>query len=209
MWDIKWVSKQDDKGSLTVEASIALTAFMFFVVTVLSLGQIYHAQGVISHATLQASQSLAIESYYRETMSSSKTLDSVSKIVKFLSALGWDSVSVVDDEYASLGAEGTDFYKFVREAFIYSIADSEDAADVYLESVGIVNGLDGLDFSYSAVKSSDIIINVQYKVELPFAFFGEREISLSKSAKTKAFKKISDDNGYTETEESDGTEGRF
>ena len=62
-------------------------------------------------------------------------------------------------------------------------------------------GLDGIDFSYSSVNGSDIIINAQYEVKLPFSFFGEQTISLSKSAKTKAFKKIADNNGYEEPAE--------
>ena len=76
-----------------------------------------------------------------------------------------------------------------------------DNADKILEDAGIVDGLDGIDFGYSAVLDGNIIINVQYEVKLPFSFFGTDTVKLSKSAKTKAFKKISDNNGYAEPEE--------
>lgn len=191
------------KGSLTIEASIALTAFMFIVVTILSFSTVYKAQSIVSHATLQTSQSLAVESYYRETISKSGSADLLSKLIKFAGFLGLDGGSEIDDGYASLGDEGTDFYKIVKNTFAYSVAEDITSADQLLKNVGIENGLDGIDFTYSSVSSGDIIINAQYEVKLPFSFFGERTVTLSKSAKTKAFKKIADDNGYQEPEDND------
>lgn len=188
------------KGSLTIEASIALTAFMFIVVTILSFSTVYRAQSIVSHATLQTSQALAVESYYRETISKSGSADLLSKLIKFAGYLGLDGGSGIDDGYASLGDTSTDFYKIVKETFAYSIAEDITSADQVLKKTGIEKGLDGIDFSYSSVSGGDIIINAQYEVKLPFSFFGERTIILSKSAKTKAFKKIADDNGYQEPE---------
>lgn len=188
------------KGSLTIEASIALTAFMFIVLTILSFAMVYRAQSIVSHATLQTSQSLAIESYYRETISKSGTADTVSKLIKFAGFIGLEVDNSIDDGYASLGDSGTDFYKIARNTFAYSISDDMSTANQILKDAGITNGLDGIDFSYSAVKDNDIIINVQYEVKLPFSFFGERTINLSKSAKTKSFQKIADNNGYEEQE---------
>lgn len=191
------------QGSLTIEASIALTVFVFIVVTVLSFMTVYRAQNLVSHATLQTSQSLAIESYFRETVSQSSSAQSLSLLIKFAEILGIYNFSGIDDGYASLGAEGTDFYKIVKKEFAYSIADDNDSADRILKAAGIKNGLRGIDFSYSSVTGGDIIVNVQYEVKLPFSFFGDRTVPLSKSAKTKAFKKIKDNNGYQEPQESE------
>lgn len=200
MLDIKEESMKSKKGSLTIEASIALTAFMFIVLTILSFAMVYRAQSIVSHATLQTCQSLAIESYYRETISKSGTADTVSKLIKFAGFIGLEVDNSIDDGYASLGDSGTDFYKIARNTFAYSISDDTSTANQILKDAGITNGLDGIDFSYSAVKDNDIIINVQYEVKLPFSFFGERTINLSKSAKTKSFQKIADNNGYEEQE---------
>lgn len=191
---------ESKKGSLTIEASIGLTAFMFIVVTILSFATVYRAQSIVSHATLQTSQSLAVESYYRETISKADSADLASKLVKFASFIGFDSAGL-DDGFASIGDEGTDYYGIIRKTFAYAIAGNVDKADKILEDAGIPEGLDGIDFSYSSVNESDIIINAQYKVKLPFSFFGEQTISLSKSAKTKAFQKIADNNGYEESAE--------
>ena len=190
---------ESKKGSLTIEASIGLTAFMFIVVTILSFATVYRAQSMVSHATLQTSQSLAVESYYRETISKSGSSELASNLVKFASFLGYD-VDRWDDGYASFGDKGTDFYRFVRERFACSIAGDIEAADKILKDAGIPEGLDGIDFSYSSVNNSEVIINARYEVKLPFSFFGEQTISLSKSAKTKAFNKIADNNGYVESQ---------
>lgn len=188
------------KGSLTIEASIALVAFIFVVITILSFATVYRAESIVSHATLQTSQSMAIESYYRETISGNDTAKTWSTLVKFASFLGFDAAHA-DDAYASLGDKGTDMYKIVKDTFAYAIADDVNEADRILEDAGIPDGLDGIDFSYSSITGSNIIINARYEVELPFSFFGEQTVTLSKSAKTKSFKSISDDNGYQETEE--------
>ena len=177
---------ESQKGSLTIEASVALTAFMFIVVLVLSFATVYRAQSVVSHATLQTSQSLAVESYYRDKISNTGSGETLSMLVKFSTFLGFDAAGF-DDAYAPLGDKGTNLQKIVRENFAYAIADEIDKADEILEGLGIPDGLDGVDFSLSAASGGDIIVNVQYKVKLPFSFFGERVISLSKSAKTKAF----------------------
>lgn len=193
---------ESKKGSLTIEASIALTAFIFLVVTILSFATVYRAQGIISHATLQTSQSLAIESYYRETISKVDTAQSASMLIKFANILGMD-ISGADDWYQSLGDEGTDFYRILKETFVYAIASDEESADKVLEAAGVVDGMDGIDFSYSAISGGDIIVNARYEVKLPFSFFGEQTISLSKSAKTKAFSKVKGDTGYVEPDDDD------
>lgn len=179
------------KGSLTIEASISLTAFIFIVVMVISFIIVYKAQGIVSHATLQASQSLAIESYYRETMSDTDIV----KMISFVEAIGL--INEQSHGYDSLGE--SNLYAAVKEAFVYAIAENEKAADKALKNAGIENGLSGIDFTYSSVSNSNIIVNARYKVNLPFSFFGKKTVTLSKSAKTKSFKTIDDDNGYKET----------
>lgn len=176
------------KGSLTIEASIALTAFMFLVVTILSFSRIYRAQNLIAHATLQTSQSLAIESYYRETVSGGDTAESISKLIKFAGFFGWDTPGSWDDGYASLGDSGTNYHGIVEETFVYAIAENRNQTDKILKNLGIKDGMAGLDFSKSKVSDKDIIIYVEYKVTLPFSFFGEHTLTLSKTAKTRAFK---------------------
>ena len=185
------------QGSVTIEASIALTMFIFIVMSILGFAAVFRAQSIVSHATLQTGQSLAIESYYRETISSgSDSAKTFSMLLKFAGLLGMKDLDGADDWYQSLGDKGTDFYSIVKSEFANSIAEDAKSADQILKDAGIKDGLDGIDFTYSSVGNGEIIINVQYNVKLPFSFFGERTIPFSKTSKTKAFKKINDDNGY-------------
>ncbi len=182
------------KGSLTVEASIGLTAFIFLILVILGLHRAYEAQSIVSHATLQTSQALAVESYFRETMASTDIAGNTSKFISFLSELGLD-VSGADDWYDSLGASGTELEAVIKETFAYAVAKDVQTANNVLKSVGIEDGIDGLDFSNSSVTGSEIIINVRYTLDLPFSVWGDHKLYFYKSAKTKSFKKIDDDNG--------------
>ena len=73
---------RNEKGSLTVEASIALVVFIFFIMFFLGFNSVYRAQGMVSHAVLQTSQSLAISSFLRETVSSEKTVSNAQNLLK-------------------------------------------------------------------------------------------------------------------------------
>lgn len=201
------------KGSLTIEASIALTMFIFIITIILGFSIVFRAQSLISHATSQASQSLAIESYYRETISSSDSAKSLSFLLeRFSQLLGNENISSADDWYSSLGNSkfgtqnnpiyyynNTKFYDILKQKFLYAISDDTTEANQILIDAGIEKGIDGIDFSYSSVKDSVITVNVKYEVKLPFQFFGKKSIPFSKSSKTKSFKKIDGQNGYIKT----------
>jgi len=192
-----------ESGVLTIEASIALTLFAFMMLFVFNFGNVYRAQNIISHGTLETSKSLAIESYYRESI----TNTSIGAMLYFASQLGFGDGGTAS--YLSLGDSGTDFIGTVRQNFAYSIADSVEDADSLLKSVGIEKGLDGIDFSMSQVSDSNIIVSAQYTVKLQFNFFGAKEIPMSKVAMTKAFKKIEGHNGYGSASGSGGGGGAF
>jgi hypothetical protein len=171
-----------ESGMLTIEASIALTAFMFLVLFILNFGNVYRAQSLVSHATNQTSQALAIESYFRETFFDSRLGNSL-----FVAdVLGFDQ-SGISDLYISLENPRADLKNIIKTHFAYSIADSVESADKLLRDKGVVNGLAGVDFSMSKVKDSNIIVSAKYKVKLQFSFFGYKEIPFSKAVKTKAF----------------------
>ena len=108
---------REKKGIITVEASIGITFFMFIVLMVLGMSRVYNAQSMISHATLQTSQSLAVDSFYRETVSGSKAVGTVEILVKFASALGWESAADMTQGYASLGKETTKYHHIVKCSF--------------------------------------------------------------------------------------------
>ncbi len=175
--------KNKNKGVLTIEASIVLTLCVFFILLLFSFARIYSAQSVISHAVLQASDSVALESYLRElSFSGEKT-----QIINVANQISGESSPVNEANFLSL--RSADLPKAAKEKFTYAVANTEEKADAKLKNLGVKNGLSGIDFSASNMDlgNDDVIIHAQYTVKMQFPFFGFKEIEMTKSAKSKTF----------------------
>lgn len=175
------VKKQ--KGNLTIEASLVLTLFTFFILFFFSFGRVYKAQNIVSHATIQCAESLSVESYFRETFAGTKT----GTVIKWVSQLTGDNA--VTDSMLSLSE--VDLGSVIKNNFAVSVADDQTKADKILKANGIKDGLNGISFGNSKVDGNDIIINTTYTVELQFPLFGKKEFTMTKAAKSRAFKEIS------------------
>lgn len=189
---------ENKKGSLVIEASIALTTFMFLILFFISFARIYRAQSVISHACFQTSQTMAVESFTREKVGEAGTLGAITKLADFIASLGGNSSSGATNSYRSYG-EVSNLTSVIKKEFAYSIAASEEEADAKLKKLGVKDGLNGINFSESSIKSSDIMISVKYTLKLQFAFFGKSELRMEKKSCSKAFASIAEDNGYNES----------
>lgn len=185
--------KNNDKGILVVEASIALTAFMFFILFFLSFSRVYRAQELVAHATFQTAQTMAVESYTRETIGEQGTLGAIAKLSDFITSISGGNRPALLDSYSSYG-KVANLKKVISDEFAYSIGDSVDAADAKLKQLGVKDGLSGIDFSGTSITDSLITIKVTYKLKLQFNFFGVDELTLNKIAVCKAFAKIGEDN---------------
>lgn len=188
--------KKDEKGMLVVEASIALTAFMFFILFFLSFARVYRAQEVVSHATFQTVQTLAVESYTRETVGEAGTLGAISKLSDFITNITGKSRPAYLDKYSSYG-NVANLKGILLEEFAMSIEEDSSKADAKLKKLGVKDGLSGIDFSGTSISGSQITITVNYKVKLQFNFFGVDELKLRKTATCKAFAKIEEDNSIS------------
>lgn len=196
--------KNDEKGMLVIEASLALTAFMFFILFFLSFSRVYRAQEVVAHATFQTAQTLAVESYTRETVGEQGTLGAISKLSDFITSITGKTRPAILDEYSSLGSV-SNLKKVISDSFALSISDNVTKADEKLKQLGVVEGLKGIDFEGSSVSGNLITIKVTYKLTLQFNFFGVDELTLTKTAVCKSFAKISDDNVVGSSTGGDGT----
>lgn len=171
---------KNNKGILTIEASLVLTFFIMFILFFLSFGRVYRAQNIVSHGVLQAADSISTESYIRENTPE----DSVSDVLYVSQHIyGGDSVS--EDALTSL--KKVNFSKLAKDKFTAVVAEDTSKADAVLRSVGVKDGLSGIDFTKSKLKSSDdeTIIYASYTVELQFPLFGVREFNMSKAAKVR------------------------
>ena len=176
--------KKKNKGSLTIEASIALTSFMFLVLFILGFGRFNLAQGLVSHATIQSAQAIAVDSYFRETIAGTGTYKSLQTFEKLSSILFSET-----DVFTSFADSERKINKEAREQFIKAIAENEEEANDILISLGVKDGINGMNFKKSTMINGDVIVYVEYTLELQFSFFkSDAEIKLSKAAKSKAFK---------------------
>lgn len=179
------MKKKRQQGVLTVEASIVLTLLILLVLFLFSFGRVYRAQSLVSHATLQAADAVALESYLRETALQSDASD-----VLYLASSLTDSTSLSAENLESL--RSADIPKVAREKFITAVSNSEGNADEKLKNLGVKDGISGIDFSECKVDlgNDDVIVAITYTIEMQFPVFGADELTVTKSAKAKTFGEI-------------------
>ena len=177
--------KKREQGILTVEASIVLTLMLLFILFLFSFGRVYRAQNLVSHASLQTADAVAMESYLRET-----ALQSDASEVIYLASHLTNSASISAESLESL--RSANLPKIAREKFIAAIASSEAKADEKLRNMGVKNGLSGIDFSECKMDltNDDVIVAITYTIEMQFPVFGFDEITVTKAAKAKTFGEI-------------------
>lgn len=177
--------KKREQGLLTVEASLVLTFFTMFVLFLFSFARIYSAQGLVSHAAIQTADAVAIESYLRESAFEGDAEDVLHLASKLTES---DSLSI--ESFESLRT--ADVPKLSKEKFITAIAKTEEEADAKLRSMGVKDGITGIDFSECKMDLSkdDVIVAVSYTIELQFPVFNKSEIQVTKTAKAKTFGEI-------------------
>lgn len=177
--------KKREQGVLSVEASIVLTLMLLFVLFLFSFGRVYRAQNLVSHAALQSADAVAVESYLRETALQADAAEIAGLANQITSSSAISAESLESLRSANLP-------KIARQKFIAAIAESEEKADEKLKSLGVKNGLSGVDFSQCRMDlgSDDVIIAVTYTIEMQFPVFGYDEITVTKAAKAKTFGEI-------------------
>lgn len=177
--------RKKEQGVLTVEATIVLMVFVMFVLFLYNFAGVYRAQSTVSHATIESADAVALESYLREVAFESDPQE----VIYLASKLGGSSTL---DAGALESLRTADLPKLAKEKFIAAIAKNESEADNKLKQLGIKDGLSGISFSqcHADLDGDNIIVFVEYTVELQFPVFGAREIHVTKAAKAKTFGEI-------------------
>lgn len=165
-----------DKGSLTLETAIVLPIFFFMFLFVFCFFGYISARNQIHHALLQSAKSLSMDSMLNESVESAA--EDGTKFWGSFADMIYDFVRLGNDPYFS---SSTDWYKntssnyVIQKRFVGYIAGSEDdaidEASDKLRRIGVVDGLDGIEFEYS-VSSGDLEITATYEWQAWFNFFG-------------------------------------
>lgn len=177
--------RKRERGILSVEASIVLTFMTLFVLFLYSFIRVYRAENMVSHATLQAADAMALESYLREN-----ALDDQMDDVVYLANRLTGAATLDAENFESLRSANVS--TIAKEKFIAAVSNSEANTNTILTNYGVKDGLSGIDFSTSTVDldHDDVIVNVSYTLKMQFPIFGATELSVTKSAKAKTFGEI-------------------
>lgn len=177
--------KKRESGVLSVEASIVLTFFTLFVLFLFSFIKVYQAENMVSHATLQAADAVAIECALRSNANTENMEDVLFSVKKLTGSDTIDASSFEPIDESNLAS-------ILKTKFTSAVAQSDSQANEILEKYGVKNGLYGVNFaeSYVDMGEDDIIVKATYTVKLKVSFFGANEIPLTKTAKVKSFGRI-------------------
>ncbi|MBE6658120.1 MAG: hypothetical protein E7604_06725 [Ruminococcaceae bacterium] len=174
---------ENESGMMAVEAGIGLVVFMIFMLTIYTMIPTFMAQSMIGHALNESAQSLAIETYGTSILHDGKA--TVSDLGKQLAKLFCDAKSAAqvspydneaDKSYTStdrwfdpkgaLAVKDEVVIEVAKERFATYLAGGVSAADRMLETLGIEDGLDGIDFTGTKLDGSDLTICVSYKISV-------------------------------------------
>ena len=154
--------KKETEGVLSVEAAIALSVFLFFMMFLYSIMLLITGRETINTALVRSAESLALDSYAVETIGS--TGGSVEGALTTL--LGITNMDTTD---FSSGEKwyGGDAADTVQKRFYGYLGGGAAKAKKMLKSVGVSD----LSFEGTAVSGGDLVIQVKYKIEPSFNLF--------------------------------------
>ena len=119
----------------------------------------------------QSAQSLSLETYSTDTLGrdwgSSGLI--VADLRELLSMYGFNTRFVSDELwYKETYGNAGDVERMCKTRFCSYLAGSEVAADTMLRAMGVVNGVNGIDFSESKLDGRDLTVSATYKIRLLF-----------------------------------------
>lgn len=175
--------KKKQEGILSVEAAISLTIYLFAMMFLVNVGQVYRAQNYMAHGLLQTGQMLAFSSYeYGTDTTISKLGDGFMRLVTSLFGLVGGSHnsngSKLDESNIKLAWKDGRYPEAAKTAFGYCAGKDTVETNGYLEKYGITGGIDSVDFTQTCRNGKDLCIRAQYRVDLPFAFFNISHIDM-------------------------------
>ncbi len=169
---------QRENGLLSLEASIALTIFIFLMLFMYSLFVVFEARNTLGHAVLATANSLSLDVYDTALFdggdASTKAVKDIFRAV-YGSAGRENSAFISREDWYSVGADGAlsaSFENTVRTRFLaYLGGGSEEHANKVLERYHIRNGAEGLDFSESHTDGENLYLSLKYTIEYEFQVF--------------------------------------
>ena len=110
--------KKRESGSITIEATIALTIFMIFFLAIIGIGQYFAVQQAVKHSVNQTALSISADNRRRQSLGNYKTVSGITDIVKaFDSANGTNELDKYTEvqTYTDLWKTTDDNHTFTKD----------------------------------------------------------------------------------------------
>lgn len=173
-------------GLLSLEASIALTLFIFLMLFMFSFLVVFEARNQVAHVMLSTADSLSKDPLANEAPADD---DIVQELLYGLYNATADSHGTYTDSTKWYDSDETVIQETIKARFIaYLAGGDKDEADRILRSLNIVDGIDGLDFSGSTVSDGNLYLSISYKLEYEFQVFGLEPMSMNQTCCSKLWK---------------------
>lgn len=184
-------NNKSQRGSLSLEASIAVTIFIFFMLFLYSFFIVFEARNEMAHVLLSTTNSMALDTLQSEKLDGSDDLTSI--IYEIYSYVSEEDEGFVEDsnwgKVDVKASESSTFKELIKERVVaYLAGGSETEANAILERYHIMGGLDGLDFSNSYISSGNLHISVKYTIEYEYNMFDLGKLEMEQSACSKLWK---------------------
>lgn len=171
--------KNKDRGSITLEASIVVPIFIILMLAVNGLFIMFSGQQMISHALIQSAKSLAFDPYATQRIAGDED-DKLADMFQDIYTFAAGAENYVSHDKWFEDSENID--SLVESRFIAYLRSSKSDANELLKTIGVKDGVDGLNFSGCSVDDGILTIKVRYTQEFIFnaadlASF-ERELSV-------------------------------
>lgn len=178
------------RGSVTLETSIVLPFFFFMFLFIYGIFSVVSAQNQMTHALVQATKSLSLDSYLTENVESAA--EAGTDFWGGLSDMVLDLVRVDNNDYFSAQ---TDWYaseegnpEIAKNRFVgYMAGGDVSEAEERLESLGIVGGLDGITFE-TKIEGEILSVTIKYEIQYWFDMFGLGRIPMEQTIKARLWK---------------------
>lgn len=162
------------EGTLTLEACLSLTLFMFLILFLYSFFTVFEAQTKIHHTLIQAAESMSLDAPATDKLN--KNMEELSDLYDIAGKIGFN-ISNVNPEFVSPHPwyrNSTGIEAAAEERFIAYFTDgNREKADEVLKSLRVTEGISGLDFSSCKIdQEGNINLSVTYSVEFLFDYKG-------------------------------------
>lgn len=174
-----------EQGLLSLEASIALTIFMFLMLFLYSFFVVFEARNEMAHVLLSTADSLSLDTYGNSALGESGT---IGQVFYWLYGNSTNSQNDFTDHRIWYGSPETDdtFQEVIQSRFIaYLTGGNAAMAEEILGRYHVKGGVDGLDFSSSRIEGGDLYLSVKYTLEYEFHVFNGGEVEFEQSVCSK------------------------